>query len=160
MPLAFGAQSRDARGRFTVRLNDDPLQRLIRDMPTRTRKAVDENAVAIRDLAQATAPRDTGSLAVSLYVSNGEDSDYGTAAAAAAARNPDAVIVPEARPEFVLSLFGSGSPGFAAVVGSAVEHGLFVEYGTVHMAPRPFLTQAVEAIREQFIGDMSNVADT
>jgi hypothetical protein len=46
-----------------------------------------------------------------------------------------------------------------AIVAPAVEYGLFLEYGTVHMAPRPTLTNAAQATRNEFIGQMQKVAD-
>lgn len=160
MPLRVGGQARNTRGQFTVRVNDDRLVSLIRAMPNRTRASVDTTLGNIRDRARQQAPRDTGSLIASLYVSNGEDSDYAQCAGTARGLNPQAVIEPEVRPEFVLSLFGSGVGGFAGVVGSAVAHAPFNEYGTVHMGARPFLIPAVEAERDDFEASMSHVADT
>lgn len=157
-PLSVGGQARDARGRFTVRLNNDRLINLIRAMPNRTRASVDQTTSTIRDRARQMAPRDTGSLIASLYVSNGEDSDYAQCAATARSLNPAAVIEQEVRPEFVLSLFGA-TGGFAGVVGSAVAHAVFNEHGTVHMSARPFLIPAVEAESSAFQASMSHVAD-
>ncbi len=160
MPLAVGGQTRDGRGRFAVRADTDRLTRLIRLIPERTRTAVDDVAHAIRDDARSRAPRDTGSLIASLYVGNGEESDYAQCAAAARSLNHDAVIEQEVRPEFVLSLFGSGNSGFGAVIGSAVQHAIFQEFGTVHMGPQSFLNPAVEAHREEFINAMKQVPNT
>jgi HK97 gp10 family phage protein len=157
-PLSVGGQARNARGQFTVRLNNDRLVSLIRAMPNRTRASVDQSLNNIRDRARQQAPRDTGSLIASLYVSNGERSDYAQCAGTARGLNPQAVIEPEVRPEFVLSLFGQVG-GFAGVVGSAVSHAPFNEYGTVHMSARPFLIPAVESESSAFQASMSHVAD-
>lgn len=157
-PLSVGGQARNSRGQFTVRLNNDRLVSLIRAMPNRTRASVDESLNNIRDRARAQAPRDTGSLIASLYVSNGETSDYAQSAGTARSLNPQAVIEPEVRPEFVLSLFGQVG-GFAGVVGSAVSHAPPNEYGTVHMDARPFLIPAVEAEQDDFETAMRHVAD-
>jgi HK97 gp10 family phage protein len=156
--LSVGGQARNARGQFAVRLNNDRLVSLIRSMPSRTRVSVDESLASIRDRARQQAPRDTGSLIASLYVSNGETSDYSQCAGTARSLNRNAVIEPEVRPEFVLSLFGRVG-GFAGVVGSAVSHAPFNEYGTVHMSARPFLIPAVESESSAFQDRMSHVAD-
>lgn len=140
----------------TIRRNRIPA--LIGQIPVRTRAAVLQSADNIRGMASVLAPRDTGSLVESLYISSTEDSDYGQRAAAAASRNPDAEIVPEVTPEFAVTLSGNNR-GFMAVVGSAVEHGVFQEFGTRFIGPRAFLTPAVENEREAFFSQMSHVAD-
>lgn len=158
--LSAGAQSRGADGRFTARLNTFRLVALMRRLPVRSRQAVDDTSNSIRDMARQLAPRDTGSLAASLYVSNGETSDYSQCAAAARGLNHNAVIEQEVRPEFVLSLFGSTSNAFVALVASAVGHAVFQEHGTRFQSAQPFLTPAIEAHRDPFVQAMSHVADT
>lgn len=125
----------------------------------RSRQNVEDGASDVRDLAAQLAPRDTGSLAESLYVSSSAGSDYSQRAAAAASRNPDAVIVPEVRPEFALTLFGTSGAGYTAIVGAAVEHGVFQEFGTRYQSAQPFLTPASEAMADQFTSAMQHVAD-
>lgn len=44
-----------------------------------------------------------------------------------------------------------------ARVGTSVFYGPYVEYGTVRMAPRPYLTPAAEAARPRFVADMSKL---
>lgn len=142
---------------ITFRANTDPLVALVRDFPRRSHRAVDESASAIRDLASQLAPRDTGSLSASLYVATPDGSDYGQHASEAQSLNPNANIVPEVRPEFVMSL-GTGNEGlYVAVVGWAVEHGLFQELGTRYQAAQPFLFPAVENERSAFVTRMRGV---
>jgi hypothetical protein len=143
----------------TVRVNAGRLQRLLAVLPARAHTVVDTTSEDVRTRANQTAPRDTGSLAESLYVSNGEDSDYAQRAGAARARNSDAVIVQEVRPEFVLSLFANSADAYLVVVGSAVAHALPQEFGTAHMGPQAFMIPAVEGIRGDFIDAMSNIAN-
>ena len=144
--------------RVTVYVNTDRLDELIRVLPGRMKAAVDETGFAIRDRAEQIAPRDTGSLAASLYVTNGEDTDYWLRTGQAAAVNDDAVILEEIRPDSVISLSGGGE-GYMVVVGAAVEHGEPVEFGTRFMAAQPFMTPSVEPERDEFITRMSDIAD-
>lgn len=44
-------------------------------------------------------------------------------------------------------------------VGPAVDYGLFVEMGTVKMAPQPYMTPAAEAVRGPFIDAMRGAVD-
>lgn len=46
-----------------------------------------------------------------------------------------------------------------AVVYSNMEHAVYMEYGTVHIAPRPFFVPAAEAERAQFVHDMAQLED-
>lgn len=142
---------------ITFRVNNDPLVALIRDFPKRSHRAVDESAKAIRDLASQLAPRDTGSLSVSLYVGTPDGSDYGQASAAAQALNPEAKIIPEVRPEFVMSLESGNDGLYVDVVGFAVEHGLFQEFGTRYQSAQPFLFPAIENERTAFVDRMRGI---
>jgi HK97 gp10 family phage protein len=141
----------------TVRTNIIPLVALIAALPGRSNQVVDDTAMEIRDLASQLAPRATGSLAASIYVSGPNSSDYGNRVAAASSLNPRAIIVPEVTPSQVLSLTG-GSAGYTDVVGVGVEHGIFNELGTRYMAPQPFLFPAVQPAIGQFTLAMSHVA--
>lgn len=140
----------------TIVFNGIPA--LVAQIPVRSRQAVDDAAHEIRDRASQLAPRATGSLAASVYVSNGTDSDYGQRSSEARGRNPQVVILPEITPEFVISLFGSNS-GYMDVVAVAAGHGIFLELGTRHISPRPYFTPAVEVERDIFAAQMSHVAD-
>jgi len=44
-------------------------------------------------------------------------------------------------------------------VGVTAEYGIFLEYGTVHMAARPYLTPAVEMVRPQFLREMGDIVE-
>lgn len=50
----------------------------------------------------------------------------------------------------------TGSVRWQVTVGA--DYGIYVEYGTVHMAARPFLTPAVDAVRPAFLAAMKQVA--
>lgn len=147
-------------GRTTITVRNDRLVALIRDLPLRNKAVVAGTSQTIRDRASQMAPRDTGSLAESLYVNTSDgDSDYSQRAGSAMARNAQAVIVQEVRPEFVISLSGSTEGALMAVVGAAVSHAAPNEFGTVHMGAHPFLIPSVEGTREDFISDMSGIAN-
>ena len=126
------------------------LPKVIRN---KAKLAVDETAVAIQTNARQIAPRDTGSLSESIYVNNGDESDYATRTAAARGVNDNVTILPEIRPDLVISL-GGGDPEYSAVVGVAAGHGMFLEFGTRFMDPQPYMTPAVEPQRDQFVDRM------
>lgn len=44
-------------------------------------------------------------------------------------------------------------------VGPAMDYGIYVEYGTVHMAPRPYMTPAAEELRGPFIQRMNDAVE-
>lgn len=144
---------------FKVVLNTARLTGLYSRLTPKARAAVQDAAEDMRDRASQLAPRDTGSLAASLYVATPDGSDYSQRASAARALNSRATIVSEVTPDQVLSLGGESGKGFIAVVGIAVEHGVFNELGTRFMAPQPFMVPAAEPERDRFISLMSHVAD-
>lgn len=144
---------------LTATIRRNAIGALIAQIGTRSQATVDNAASDVRDRAVQMAPRDTGSLQASLYVSNSAGtSDYSQRAGEARSRNSDAVIIPEVTPEFALTLFG-GNTGYSAVVGVSVGHGVFQEFGTRFISARPYLTPAVEGVREAFISAMGHVAD-
>lgn len=140
--------------RTKVTVDDRGLRALIRFLPGEAKVAVAETASEIRMLAAALAAIDTGSMAASIYITNGEESDYSQAAGNAKRLNPAVVIVPEVQPEFALSLSG-GNDIPATVVGVAAGHGIYNEYGTRFMASQPFLTPAAEQERDEFVTRMT-----
>lgn len=145
---------------LTTRRNLIPLLPGI--LNTRMKAAVDTTAENIRTRAYQMAPRDTGSLAESLYVSKGDadNSDYSQHAARAQTVNPRAVIVPEVMPSLVISLSGVGGPSsYIAIIGAAVSHGIFQELGTRYMAPQPFMFPAIEPERSNFVSIMGGIVD-
>ena len=106
-----------------------------------------DTAEEIRAQASATCPVDTGALENSLYVSDETGSDYAMRASESArlrhsGNRPGtpAVIVPE--------VVKAGA--HESVIGSAVVHALYNEFGTARMAARPFLVPAVEAHAPEF----------
>ena len=141
----------------TVRFNRIP--QVIAAIQQNTRNAVLQTAADVQERAHAVAPRDTGSLAESIYINNGDTSDYGQRTATAQGLNKDVVILEEIRPEFVISLSGGNDASFVAVVGVAAGHGIFNELGTRHMRPQPFMYPAVHGLEAEFINTMSHVAD-
>lgn len=48
-----------------------------------------------------------------------------------------------------------GTASWRVVVG--VDYGIYVEYGTVHMAAQPYLTPAVAVVRPQFLAALAAV---
>lgn len=44
-------------------------------------------------------------------------------------------------------------------VAVGAEHGIYNEYGTVHMGAQPFMTPATEIIKPKFIREMGDIVD-
>jgi len=130
------------------------------------RQAVLDSANEIQTRASQLAAVDTGSMRDSIYHTDGSgESDYTSRVSTARAENPDADILPEITPEFVIPLVGGGgassnSPdNYDMVVGVGVGHGIFNELGTVNMRARPFLLPAAEVARDSFTERMSHITD-
>jgi HK97 gp10 family phage protein len=45
------------------------------------------------------------------------------------------------------------------VVGPGVDYAIYVEYGTVHMVPQPYMTPAAEQLRGPFIQRMNDAME-
>lgn len=128
--------------------------------------AVRDSVHFMRDYAQQIAPVRTGAYRASLYV-NGPmgESDYAQAVAHAKELNPPAGILPElqaAQWDPNASRLRNNMGQFSlpeALMGSAVVYSLYLEEGTVHMAPRPTIRQASLVAAERFKQLMAHVAD-
>jgi len=144
---------------ITVRVDTANIGKLIAQLSAKSQEAVNETAATIQSRASQMAPKDTTSLAESIYVNNGEQSDYAARTGRARNVNRDVIILEEIRPEFSITLFGSSDQGYSAVVGVAAAHGVYQEYGTRFMGPQPFLTPSVEPMRDVFVNTMSHIAD-
>lgn len=51
------------------------------------------------------------------------------------------------------------SDGYTGIVGTNVEYAAYVEFGTVRMSARPYLTPAADAVRPSFIKAMESLVD-
>jgi hypothetical protein len=149
---------------IVVRVNKIPqVQSSVKD---NNKDAVRKSAEYMRSYARSIAPVLTGAFRASLYI-NGPDgeSDYGRAVVEALAHRPFAKIVPESQTALLDSNVNRLRDSLGqfsldeAIVAPAVEYGLYLEYGTVHMAPRPTLTQASQATRNHFIGLVQKIAN-
>ena len=151
---------------FSVTVRSNKIGQLQGDIRDKAEGAVRDTANEMRDYARIIAPVLTGAFRSSLYINgpNGE-SDYGTAAAEAAAANPKAVIVPEqqaAQVDINVHQLRDTEGRFSlpqAIVASAVEYSLFLEEGTVHMAPRPTLRPAALVAEAFFRNAMTKITD-
>src|SRR3954469_22683409 len=151
---------------WTVTVHKNLIPQVRAAVEERSEQATRDSARHARDYAHDTAPVRTGALAASFYVNgpNG-DSTYLVAAGEAKSRNPAAKIVPELSASAVDPGVGQLRDALTgrftrsqAIVASAVEYALYVEEGTVHMAPRPTLRSAA-LVTEKFFSDvMSTVA--
>lgn len=146
--------------RVTVRVASYRIPEVIQKLGINMRAAVDESADNLRSTAVQMAPRDTGALKESLYINNGDQSDYSQRAGSASSLNDDAIIVPEVRPEFVLSLGGNPpDSAYVSVIGSAVNYAIFQELGTRFMSPQPYMIPATEGEAANLERLMSRIAD-
>ncbi len=99
-------------------------------------KVVRKTALDIQSDAQSLAPRDTGFLANSIYVKTSKDSTYSQ------------VEQPTKKDASLLQEVESPPDDQTAYVAVGANYGIYVEYGTVHQSPQPYLTPAVEAGQE------------
>ena len=147
---------------ITIKRNDIP--QVVNSVTDKAIKNVRDNAHASREYASAIAPVRTGALRASFYVNGPQgESDYIERVAAALRLNPGAGIVPElqaATPGVggLRNMFGQYSRP-EAVVSSCVEYSIYLEEGTVHIAPRPTFMQSALAIEQPFIAAMKTVAN-
>lgn len=130
---------------FEIKLQFSHFDQIAEAMKKNAQRAVDEIADEIAADARGHAARHSGALHDSIYVSTKERSTYGDAASAAQADNKDAAVLPEE----------TATQEGEAVIGVAVDYGLFVERGTVHEAARPFLTPAAEGKRSAFLDKLA-----
>jgi len=150
--------------RVSVRV--DKIFRLQASLSAKAEANVKDAAFLTRDFAAAISPVRTGALRASWYVSGpGNDTTYPEASGAAAAANPQAVIMDEAKAAQVdqqmgqlrntLGMFSNPE----AIVSSAVNYSVYLEEGTKYMAPRPILRPAAEVGRAALLSSMPKVAD-
>lgn len=151
---------------ITVFVRKNEIPQVMGSIVEKTVDAVRDSAHFMRDYAQSIAPVQTGSFRASLYVNGPNDeSDYAARAGAAKEANPRAVIVPElqaANLDPKVDRLRDRLGRFSlpeAVVAPAVEHGLFLEEGTVRMSPRPTLRPAALVTEQFFKNAMGGVAD-
>jgi hypothetical protein len=152
---------------WTVSVTKNIIPQVRLAIEDRTHDNVRDHAHHVQEYASTTAPKRTGALRASFYVNGPEgESDYGIHAAEARVLNPTAHIVPELQAAVVdptaNRLRDAVTGRFTrpeAIVGSAVEYSLYVEEGTVHMAPRPTLRNAALQTERLFVDAMSKVAD-
>jgi HK97 gp10 family phage protein len=112
-------------------------------------KMVRKAALDIERLAKQKAPVDTGALRNSIYTVTSTDSDYTAASSSAGKRNQDAEQFPPVEQQ----------PPGQAIVAVGMSYGAYVEYGTRHMAARPYLTPAAETVRPQFLAAMGRLEE-
>ena len=105
-------------------------------LPDILSKVVRKTALDIQSDAQSLAPRDTGFLANSIYVKTSKDSTYSQ------------VEQPTEKDASLLQEVESPPDGQTAYVAVGANYGLYIELGTIHQAPQPYLTPAVEAGQE------------
>jgi hypothetical protein len=93
----------------------------------------------------------TGAVARNLVqrairVETAAKSSMGQEAPPSSPGHPPAVVTGRLRGSITWRI-GEDALGLYADIGSAVEYALYLEEGTVNMAPRPFLKPALEAAR-------------
>lgn len=147
-----------ARLRSSARVVSNRIASVVVGIETNTREGVDTVAAQIQARAEATAPKDTGSLSVSIYRTNGDQSDYTQRVTRAEALNDDVLILPEIRPEFVISTSGGARPTYSSLIAAAASHGIFQELGTRFQRPQPFLLPAALGAQNDLVTVMSRVA--
>ena len=105
-------------------------------LPDVLSKVVRKTAFDIQSDAQSLAPRDTGFLANSIYVKTSKDSSYSQ------------VGQPSKEGSSLLQEVEAPPDDQTAYIAVGANYGVYLEYGTVHQPPQPYLTPAVEAGQE------------
>ena len=107
-------------------------------------KVIRKAAFDLQAQAQANAPVDTGFLKNSIYVEMQDTSTYGQA------QDPqgDQTLLPEVE---------KPSNKTTAIVAVGANYGIFVEYGSVHGPPQPYLTPAAEMVKPEFERAMDKI---
>lgn len=153
---------------ITVQVRRNLIPNVKARITERSVEQVRDNAHFMRDYAQSIAPVLTGAFKGSIYANisaPAEESGYFDAVARALVLRPGAPIVPEQRAATMDSNVGRNRNTDGqftlpeAIVASAVEYSVYLEDGTVHMAPRPTFRQAALVTELRFRSGMSTVAD-
>lgn len=100
-------------------------------------QVVRKAAFDIEAHSKMLVPVDTGALKNSIYTVTDRSSGYAAARASNPVGNP---FFGEVRPRGPME----------AVVAVGQHYGVYIEYGTVRMAGRPFMAAAVERVRPSF----------
>ena len=110
-------------------------------------KAVRKAAFDIQAHAQANITANesvrTGFLKNSVYVTTDEKSTYGE------------VQEPQEGQELLPEV--EQPKKHSAVVAVGANYGVFIEFGTVHMGPKPYLAPAVALVEPQFLAAMAKL---
>jgi len=110
-----------------------------------------DNADQLATLAAQMAPVDTGALRASIYINDGDTSNYDLRVGSAERLNPDMDALEEISPEFVITLSTTpGARAYSVVVGVAAHYGLYQEEGTVFQPPQSFMRPAAEIVGSDF----------
>ena len=109
-----------------------------------------ETAWRILTSAQQNAPKQTESLAVSVYLTDSYGSGYAAAAAAAADKHPGVVLVSEVPAEMDTT-----------IIAWAAAHAELNEFytGSTNPGAHPYFTPAIEAERPGFDADVARLMD-
>jgi HK97 gp10 family phage protein len=117
-------------------------------------RTIRKAAFDIQAQAQANAPVDTGFLKASIYTVTWKSSNYGKGKASKTGGrfNPSAVheLLPEIEKPF---------DDQTAYVAVGASYGEYVELGTVHQRPQPYLFPAVDAIRPSFEAALGKIEE-
>jgi hypothetical protein len=152
---------------FTVTIRRNVIPQVQASICDKSESSVRDSADYMAGYAANIAPVRTGAFRASFYRNGPQnESTYPERSSAARSLNPLAQIVPELKAAIVDPKLGqlrdqqTGRFTYPqSIVSSAVHYSLYLEEGTIHMAPRPTLRPAALATERQFIGDMKQVAD-
>lgn len=114
------------------------------ELDTVLSQIVRKTALDVQAHAASQAPVDTGFLRNSIYTVTSEGSTYGGAGSPPG----DATLLPQVP---------GPSDKTTAYVAVGASYGAFVNYGTRHMAARPFWEPAVDAVRPSFEAALETV---
>lgn len=115
-----------------AKLNLKPLTDFTDKAVERLSEAVRKTAFAIEGDAKILAPVDTGALRASIYTVTDRSSGFSSAVAGTS------------RPDQIAQEMPLSPSPLIAFVAVGMEYGIYLEYGTRHMAARPFMFPAAQ----------------
>jgi len=124
---------------ISIRLDTAKLDRLIKSVPNETAELIEETAYGVETKAKVSIQ--SGSKTGRVYIRNGR-SHRASAPGEAPATDTGALVN---------SIRALKRNRFLYRVNVGQLYGVYLEFGTSRMAPRPFLTPAVEKERKDFM---------
>ena len=127
-------------GSCTITLDTTVLDRIVKEMPEKTHKAVRTLAFQAEGYMKMFAAVDTSAMRNSIAVSMLRGGDASGAQSAARAASGEAEITPLPKPP----------NDYSAYIGPQVDYAIYQEFGTYRMASHPFVMPGIDMAARDF----------